>query len=187
MDVGLNNKNTLGEIDPSFKDVVFLVEATSNEQFTLWVEWSKESMSNIEPLSDDLMNDLVNSIMIHHYDELKKVIDLNNKVKKFKRTRVDWKQVNSGFMLTIGHIKKMPVCVEFSFAFINGKKICFYNCSSRVADHTMIKDWLIERFQLTNDGYTRWNHTDSSNFHNCVNSLDNIDVKPRRTVYKKSK
>ena len=40
MDVGLNNRNTLGEIAPELTDVVFLVEATSAEQHNLWSEWS---------------------------------------------------------------------------------------------------------------------------------------------------
>lgn len=31
MDVGLNNRNTLGDVQPEFKDVVFFVEATSTE------------------------------------------------------------------------------------------------------------------------------------------------------------
>jgi archaellum component FlaC len=56
MDVGLNNRNTLGEIAPEFKDVVFFVEATSTEHHTLWSEWSTQSMSNIEPISDDVMS-----------------------------------------------------------------------------------------------------------------------------------
>jgi len=43
---------------------------------------------------------------------------------------------------------------------------------------------LIKQFQLTHDGYTRWNHTNSSNFHNCVNSLDRLDKEPRETIYK---
>lgn len=177
MDVGLNNKNTLGEIAPEFSDVVFFVEANSNEQFLLWQEYSKESMSNIQPLSDAAINNIPTD-----YREDVKI--LNNKVKKFAHTRIDWKQIMSGFGLTIGQVQRKPVCVTFNFAIINGKKVCFYYPSSIMVDHRMIENWLISRFQLTHDKYTRWNHVDANNFHNCVNSLDNIDKEPRETVYK---
>jgi len=178
MDVGLNNKNTLGEIAPEFKDVVFFVEATSAEKFNLWQEWSEESRTNIEPLSDDFINSLPESCK-------QKIKDLNDQVKDFKHTRVNWEEVSAGFMLTIGKVYKKPVSVCFNFAFINGHKICFYECTSQMADHKMIEDWLISKFQLTHDKYSRWNHTNATNFHNCVNSLDSIDKEPRNTIYKK--
>ena len=43
----------------------------------------------------------------------------------------------------------------------------------------MVEDWFLAKFQLTHDNYTRWNHVDSNNFHNCVNSLDRLDIEPR--------
>lgn len=181
MDVGLNNKNTLGEIDPAFTDVVFLVEANSNEQFTLWQEWSSQSMSNIEPIADNDMKAIGEKLSRDLYAKLEKT---NNKLKHNYSNRVTWEQVYAGFGITIGHVEKHPVMISFSFAFINGKKVCFYYPTSRAVDHEMIEKWLIERFQLTHDGYTRWNHTNAGNFHNCVNSLDNLDKEPRDTVYK---
>ena len=180
MDVGLNNRNTLGDIDPSLADIVFMVEATSTEYHDLWLNWSKQSPNNIEPLDDKIVELILPSSI------MTSVKELNQKIKNAKHTRVNWEQISSGFMVTIGQIKKMPVCIRFRFAFINGKKICFYECTSRMADRTMIEDWLISRFQLTNDNYTRWNHVDAMNFHNCVNSLDDLDKKPRNTKYKKS-
>ena len=183
MDVGLNNKNTLGEVDPAFSDVVFLVEATSEEYFDFWKEWSKESTNNIESLNEETMNRISTILCKEDHFLFVKLNELNEKVKKIEHTRVDWKDVSSGFSITIGHIKKMPVCVSFRFAFINGKKVCFYECTSRMTDHEMVENWLISRFQLTNDGYTRWNHVDAANFHNCINSLDRLDKKSRDTVY----
>jgi len=177
MDVGLNNRNTLGAIAPEFADVVFFVESTSNEQHQHWSDYAKESMTNITPLQDDFINLIPENVRSN-------VKRLNDKVKDLQHTRVEWKQIMSGFGLTIGHVDKRPVCVSFSFAVINGKKVCFYYCTSQVADHKMIENWLISHFQLTHDGYSRWNHTDSSNFHNCINSLDSLDVEPRDTIYK---
>lgn len=179
MDVGLNNKNTLGEIDPEFKDIVFLVKATSFEQFNIWQEYSKQSISNIEPIQDRFIDILPT-------EPARKLFgDLNNKVKKFASERVEWEQISSGFSIKIGNVNEMPVNVSFSFAIINGKKICFYEAISRIVDYVMVEDWLIDRFQLTNDNYTRWNHVNASNFHNCINSLDRLDKEVRDTVYEK--
>ncbi len=181
MDVGLNNRNTLGEIAPEFNDVVFFVEATSTERLNLWSEWSKESMSNIEPISDDHLKLIGDKLSRDLY---LKVETLNEKVKKNNSTRVNWEQISAGFMLPVGQVGKDSVYVRFSFAIINGKKICFYEATSQVVNHEMVKDWLISRFQLTNDNYCRWNHTDARNFHNCIGSLDRLDKEPRDTVYK---
>lgn len=180
MDVGLNNKNTLGSVNPAFEDVVFLVEATSTEQFTLWQEWSSQSMSNIEPIADDDMKAIGEKLSRDLYAKLEKT---NNKLKKNYSTRVDWKQVHAGFGITVGHVEKHPVMVCFNFAFINGKKVCFYEVTSQMVNNKMVECWLIDRFKLTHDGYTRWNHTNAGNFHNCVNSLDKLDKEPRDTVY----
>lgn len=177
MDVGLNNQNILGKVNPAFNNVVFLVEANSEEQFNLWQNWSKESMSNIEPLSDNVMNSFS--------EEVRNIIKpLNDKVKNFNRERVNWVEVSAGFSTIIGYVDDSPINVSFRFAFINGKKICFYDGVSQLVDYKTINDWLIKQFQLTHDCYTRWNHVNSSNFHNCINSLDNLDKETRNTVYK---
>lgn len=191
MDVGLNNRNTLGEINPALADVAFLVEANSNEQFTLWQEWAKESMSNIAPLKPmDL--DLLRITLRNYPSLLAEVTRLNKNVKQNEHPRIDWEQISAGFLITIARVKhgrrKLPVCIQFSFAIINGKKICFYDNCSMAGDSEMVEKWLIKRFQLTHDKYTRWNHTDARNFHNCVHSLDKrLDIKPRNTKYKGAK
>lgn len=182
MDVGLNNRNTLGEVDPAFTDVVFLVNATSTEKFNLWQEYSKESMSNVQPLSDEIISKLKEELDSNLFD---KVLALNKKVDKNKLKRIDWEQISSGFALKIGQIDSRPVCVTFSFAIINEKKICFYEATSQAVCHKMIEDFLIEKFQLTHDNYCRWNHTNADNFHNCVGGLGRRDKEPRDTIYKK--
>ncbi len=177
MDVGLNNRNTLGDVSPEFTDVVFFVEATSCETLSLWSEYSKQSLSNYKSLDDSVIDSLSGETKVL-------VKALNDKVRGSERNRIEWKQVMAGFGLTIGYIKKLPVTLCFTFAILNGKKVCFYECTSRLADHTMIEKWLIKHFQLTHDNYTRWNHTNAMNFHKCVRSLDNLDVEPRDTIYK---
>lgn len=99
--------------------------------------------------------------------------------------KVDWEQINTGFMITIGQLDSRPVTIEFSFAIIKRKKVAFYNGCSQVVDHKMIDEWLISRFQRTHDNYSRWNHVNATNFHNCINSLETLDIEPRDTVYAK--
>ena len=179
MDVGLNNRNTLGDINPAFKDVVFFVEANSNETLQLFSDFAKTSMDNIQPLSDDDTAILgMLSPELHN-----KILHINDKLKAISRPRVDWEQIMSGFAITIGKVGKHPVTVSFSFSKLNGKKVCFYYCTSRVVDYTMVENWLIKHFQLTHDNYTRWNHSDAMNFKPYY--LENIDKEPRNTVYKK--
>ncbi len=178
MDLGLNNRNKLGEIDPMFNDVVFLVEATSEEKHFLWKE---KAFIEFESLSEYIMKEAEATL---DFGSFKKLEKLNNKIKKDNWNKVEWEQINEGFYLTIGHIDNRPICVSFSFAIIEGKKICFYYGSSEVVDYKMIENWLIDRFQLTNDNYNCWNKTDAGNFHNCINALDCIDKEPRDTVYK---
>ena len=193
MDVGLNNRNTFEE--PELKDVVFLVEATSCEQHDLWFKWASEAWDfdkisggiSLGSLSSESLPSrlgLQGSVVTELQTLLKVVEERNERVKKEKNRRVHWKSENMGFSLTIGHIGKKAVVVQFSFAYIDGRKIAFYNACSNVVDHSMVENWLIERFQRTHDGYTRWNHTDANNFHNCANYLDDIDEKPRNTIYK---
>ena len=97
--------------------------------------------------------------------------------------KVDWEWIYTGFVITIGSLDSHPVSIEFLFAIIKGKKVAFYNGCSQVVDHKMIDEWLISRFQRTHDNYSRWNHVNATNFHNCINSLDKLDVEPRNTVY----
>ncbi len=194
MDVGLNNRNKLTAIHKNFADVVFLVEANNTEYYYLWQEWCNKSISNITPLSDESIDKLLRPLkdQILYKDQINptmnplkaEVLSLNRKVKENFHPRVEWKEEPCGFNIQIGKVKKMPVCVEFRFANINGKKICFYYCTSQMADYRMVEKFLITRFQLTHDGYTRWNHVDAMNFHNCIQGLSTLDKKPRNTKYK---
>jgi len=183
MDVGLNNRNMFEDED--LKDVVFLVDTSwGKDTFSLWQEWSREyaekfgykKIPNIpgKDITHPHLADIDNYIQLH-----------NKKVDEDLSHRVDWDSLRYGISLQIGTLDDRPICIQFTFVRINGHKIAFYEGSSQLVDHKMIEDWLIERFQRTNDGYARWNHVNSTNFHNCVNSLDRMDIKPRNTTYKK--
>jgi len=192
MDVGLNNRNTFE--DPELQDVVFLVEATSCEQHELWFRHSKKAW-NFDGISEEIPLGVFSDLDSQRYgalgSELAKLVNTikerNKLVRKERNHRIDWEPVSTGLAIEIGSIKKKPIVVSFSFAYINGKKIAFYHPCSVAVDHDKVEAWLIKRFQLTHDGYTRWNHTDAKNFWNCVNSLDRLDKKPRNTKYKRKK
>lgn len=184
MDTGLDNQNYLGKEASELADVVFLVECDgSKDQYNLWCEYSVKSRSNIAPLAEDDIKQLKAELTGNYDKLLSRILTVNDRVKDNYHTRYDWKDISSGIMLTIGHVgegkNKLPVCVSFNFAEINGHKICFYYTCSRANESEMVRKWLIERFQLTHDNYTRWNHVDSNNFHNCLNSLDSLDKEPR--------
>lgn len=108
--------------------------------------------------------------------------------------KMDWKQEPLGWSYKIlemivkpkGGVKKetLPVMLEFSFAIVNGHKIAFYTSYSRLVHHGYIEAFLTTYFQRTHHEYTRWNQTDATNAHNCLNYLNDIDKEPRKTKYK---
>jgi len=117
----------------------FFVEVTSEEQSNFWVKHSKEwqKHSNDNPDCEKL----------------------------------DWIQDNSGFAIQIGSVfsrnEIFPVWVNFRFAKIEGKQICFYNSTSMLIDYQMVEDFITTNFPIkySND---RQAMTNSSNFHHCV-------------------
>ena len=142
---------------------------------SLWQEYSHASSTNIVPLTEDVINSIPADIR-------GRVSYINDKVKELHANRVDWREVSRGVVIEVGNIGGRPIVLTFFFAYINGQKVAFYECCSQLADYKMIEDFLIE-FQRTHDGYTRWNHTNAMNFHNCISGLSTIDVEPRNTTY----
>jgi hypothetical protein len=164
MDTGLNNKNALHLVfgQEVFKDVEWLVEANSNERHTLWsmnherFKWEQVS----EGVSWPIMEMEINPVNLNAFLKVKEM-------RPWKRT-----------------VEVLPVCIDFSFAIIDGHKVCFYSSNSRLTHSGYIEAFLLTYFQRTHDGYTRWNHTDANNFHNCINYLGDVDVVERDTKYK---
>lgn len=87
-----------------------------------------------------------------------------------------WVEDPSGMRLVIGHINgnaEMPVCVDFSFATIHGKRICLYEAVSRFVDHTMVEDWIENNYPVKWDNNTRRGMTDAMNFHLAIDRCKN--------------
>ncbi len=118
-----------------FKDVVFIVEATSYEQHVFWENYFYKSK----------------------YETL--IIK-------------DWLQETAGKIITIGKCDKRPVCVTIFWAWLDGCKIMFYEATSQVVDHKMVKEWF-KHFSshIKWDGNTRLAHCNSLNFHLCIQAV----------------
>jgi len=114
---------------------------------------------------------------------------------KNNKEKYKWEQIQTGCVITICNAKTLisingyeleetlPICVEFSFAKVNGHLIMFYSSNSLLQHWGIIEAFIIKHFQRTHSNYTRWNHTNAVNFHNCAGYLETIDVKPRNTKY----
>lgn len=100
-----------------------------------------------------------------------------NEERKGQEHHLDWKQDMMSFWETIGYIgkgKSRPVCVSFSFALLDGKRVCFYDATSRYVDHTMVEEF-IERYPVKWDG-TRRAMTDAMNFHLVIHHIKTTQV-----------
>ena len=84
-----------------------------------------------------------------------------------------WEQISEGFGRTIGHIDEYPVFVSFNFAKIYGKRICFYEATSRYVDHTMVEEYIKTYYPLRWDNNTRIAMTDAMNFHHAIDAAKN--------------
>jgi len=90
------------------------------------------------------------------------------------KERLKWKEDGSGVGICIGHINKQktkPVWVSFGFAELNGKRICFYDVTSRFCDHTMVEDYIKSKYPVKYDNGTRTAMCDAMNFHLCANAI----------------
>jgi hypothetical protein len=81
--------------------------------------------------------------------------------------KLPWEEDCKGFMETIGYLSNRPVCVSFSFAKINGRRICFFDPTSQVVDHKMIEKWFEENCFPVHRG-NLFAQCDAMNFHHCL-------------------
>ncbi len=52
-----------------------------------------------------------------------------------------WQQSNPGHLCTIGQRDGNPICVCIDFNILDGKRYCFWEPTSELVDHKMIKKW----------------------------------------------
>ncbi|MFY4731209.1 hypothetical protein [Nitrospira sp. BLG_2] len=86
----------------------------------------------------------------------------------------NWEQDCRGFMETIGHVNKMPVCVCFFWYKINGHLILFYEATSQVVDHRMIEEWLDKYCNPKHNGSKA--RCNASNFHHALGYIRDCEA-----------
>jgi len=79
-----------------------------------------------------------------------------------------WKQ-HGGWGREIGRLDDRPIFVSLSFVSVGGHKVCFYEATSTVVDHTMVREYIetIAPASAKSEG-GRLNHTNSGNFCNIL-------------------
>lgn len=95
-------------------------------------------------------------------------------VREDEKYRVDWVQDNSGYLPLAGHVynnKTMPVRISLFWNILNGKRILFYEPTSRFVDHTLVREWLEHHLPHLFPEKGRNLHTDANNFGHVLNFL----------------
>lgn len=160
MDVGFNNTNTLHLAleNEYLKDVEWIIEANSEEQRQIWKDYHEKM--KWEEVRQGWMCTVLE-------------LEVKPKIKESK-------------FISVLKTKKevLPITINFNFAIVNGHKILFYTSDAYLVHHGYIEAFFSTYFQRTHDNYSRWNQTDAENIHNCLGYLEDIDEKPRKTVYK---
>lgn len=95
-----------------------------------------------------------------------------------------YEQDPSGIMRTIGFINgdaTMPVCVCFSFYYLDGYRFCYYYVSGRYADYTMVEEYIKETYPRTyGNGILAM--TDAMNFHRIYSAVEELKKKDAATT-----
>ncbi len=82
---------------------------------------------------------------------------LNEESKHIK----SWEDISLGFGTTIGYVGDMPVTVFVFCSKLNGHKVAFYESTSLIVDHDMVRKW-IDHYNPNPE-----RHTDAGNFGKC--------------------
>jgi len=79
-----------------------------------------------------------------------------------KSRRVPWEQISLGYGHEIGKFHGHPVFVAISFNVVAGRLIAFYEATSRVVEHDMVRKWTETEFPASRG------HTNATNFSHAV-------------------
>ena len=84
---------------------------------------------------------------------------------------LDWEQINSGWLVTVGELDGRPCCISTSWARIESQLVMFYNQCSQVTDTLQTYAWLHKYFKGTWSNGRRVASTDAQNFHLCLSAI----------------
>jgi len=87
---------------------------------------------------------------------------------------VEWEEAKlPGFFIQVGQLSlrksKTAIMVEFEFVRLNGLLVAFFEATSLIVDHSMVREWFKNHYPYTNT-------TDANNFGNCLNFIRGIEV-----------
>lgn len=81
-----------------------------------------------------------------------------------------WDETRSGYLVTVGHYNKRPVCLCLDSAIVDGHKIIFVDACSQMVDHKLIDKWMklnMPKSAYQDRGNGKYvNRTNAMNFHN---------------------
>lgn len=89
--------------------------------------------------------------------------------------RLDWQQDLSGIGPTLGYLDGREICVDFTWAELNGQRVLFYEATSEVVDHKLIDAWLQENCNPSCDNGQRRAHTNADNFGHCISAVESLE------------
>lgn len=84
---------------------------------------------------------------------------------------MNWQQIHSGWLVTVGKLDGRPCCVDMTWAKIDDQLVMFYDQCSQVTDVLQTNAWIYKHFNGTWDNGTRTASTDAGNFHLCLNAI----------------
>jgi hypothetical protein len=96
-----------------------------------------------------------------------------------------YEQDPSGIYRTIGCINgdsTMPVCVSFTFGYLDGYRYCYYDATSRYVDHTMVEEYIETTYPRTYDNGRRRAMTDGMNFGHIYSAIRELKEKDAATT-----
>lgn len=94
------------------------------------------------------------------------------------RGKYTFVQDNLGFWQVIGYInedRSMPVGVSFSFVIIAGRRVCYYETTSRFVDTEMVEKFLKDNYPKTWDNGRRDAMTNAMNFHHVLDHIRTLN------------
>lgn len=83
-----------------------------------------------------------------------------------------WEQTYHGWIVTVGHLNRRPVCVSMCWCLIDGRRVLFWYPTSEVVDHVQIEKWFSKHFARKWDSESRRACCDAMNFHHCLEAID---------------
>ncbi len=94
---------------------------------------------------------------------------------------VDWQQEDAGYGQEIGTLADRPVVLSVFWVRINGRLVAFWELTSGVADYIMAENWFSQYCTPAKWDATRSAKCNASNFHLCIQAIEEENkTKPMR-------